>query len=164
MEYSLNYQLTKDIDFFLIDRDFNLFHFASAGSLLPDNVINNYEENKLVKSSILQMDELFDIEINPELEEFVEFENENMREQYLRDFIYYAKRGFHSYDNTNINNYENQNYHLVAKPVYPKYRIPYILINCFFRKKLFSQSYSNIYNKLKIDATLNKSMINFNNI
>lgn len=40
-------------------------------------------------------------------------------ERYLRDFIYYTQRGLYSFDKTNLNNFTDNRYHLVATPINP---------------------------------------------
>jgi len=120
MPYSLQDQLSKDINFFLVDNTFRLFHFASAGSLLPSIIKKHYDLNRELHSFLLNSDELFEVDINPELSNFVNFENLAMQELYLRDFRFFASRGLYSFDNTIISNSEDQRYHLVAKPIFTK--------------------------------------------
>ena len=120
MPYSLSSQLNKDIDYFVLDGNSNMFHFASAGTLLPEIIIQNYKENRKIHSSILATKELYDIEINPNLDNIIQFENNVMRELYLKDFIFYAQRGCYSYDKTYITDFNDPRYHLVVSPINTK--------------------------------------------
>ncbi len=117
MPYPLSSQFNKDIDFFILDKDQNIFHFASAGTLLPDIIVQNYKENNRIQSEMLKNEELFQVEIIPNLEDFIQFESIQMREIYLRDFIFYAQRGCYSYDKTYITDFNDPRYHLVASPI-----------------------------------------------
>lgn len=117
MPYPISSQFNKDIDFFILDSNNKLFHFASAGTLLPEIVVQNYKENNLIQANMLKTKESFQVEINPNLEEFVQFESTQMRDLYLRDFIFYAQRGCYSYDKTYITDFNDPRYHLVASPI-----------------------------------------------
>lgn len=120
MPYPLSSQLNKDIDYFLLDEKKNIFHFASAGTLLPDIIVQNYKENRKIHSSMLKTKKIYEIEINPNLEDIIQFENDLMKELYLRDFIFYAERGCYSYDKTYITDWNDPRYHLVASPLNTK--------------------------------------------
>lgn len=117
MPYPLASQLNKDIDFFIMDAKQNKLHFASAGGMLPEMIALKYEANRRIHRSVIQLEELFEVEINPNLFNILNFQNDEMREIYLRDFIFYAKRGFYSFDRTYLADSNDTRYHLVASPI-----------------------------------------------
>lgn len=116
MAYTIEDQLTRDIDWFVLDTNDKPIHVASAGGRIPDYIIKNDRLNKIILKNIRQTLEQQKIIINPNLDEIVNFESESMRFLYLRDFIFMAARGFYSYDKTVLGNFENTMYHLVAWP------------------------------------------------
>ncbi|WP_304543769.1 hypothetical protein [Sulfurimonas microaerophilic] len=144
MPYPLSSQLTKDIDYFILDKNNNIFHFASAGTLLPEIVIQNYKENRKIHSSMLTTENLYEVEINPNLNEIIQFENDLMRELYLRDFIFYAQRGCYSYDKTYITDFNDPRYHLVASPI--------------ITKSSKNQEHKSLFEKLCINSVLDQTM------
>lgn len=113
MAYSQIEQETLDLDIFLKDSS-KYVHIATGGGQIPNNLAlldNSSEEFK-----DLQLESIFDdteIEINPFLNEILNIED---LENYLVDFIKYAKLGFYSYDKTILGDFKNFNFHLVAKP------------------------------------------------
>ena len=117
MPYPLSSQMNKDIDYFILDSNKNIFHFASAGTLLPEIIVQNYKENRKIHSNMLKTKPLYEIEINPNLENIIQFENNFMKELYLRDFVFYAERGCFSYDKTYTTDWNDPRYHLVASPL-----------------------------------------------
>lgn len=117
MPYPIASQLTKDIDFFIMDAKQNKLHFASAGGILPEMIALKYSANRRIHKSVIQLEELFEVEINPNLSNILDFPNDEMRDIYLRDFIFYAKRGFHSFDRTYLGDFNDTRYHLVASPI-----------------------------------------------
>ena len=119
MAYSLIEQQTRDIDWFIFEfNNFNYCHFASAGGRLPriiqENDLLNEEINQIIKR--FENEKKFEYEINPNLRSIMNFENEELYQEYVRDFINYAQIGFYSYDKTYLNNFDDMTYHLVAYP------------------------------------------------
>lgn len=114
MSYSLIEQETRDLDIYFKDR-IKLIHIATGGGRIPNQLAENDIQNEDFASNISTFEESFDIEVNRNITEFVNIP-ENGLEQYLRDFISMASRGFYSYDKTNLGNFEDQIFHLVAKP------------------------------------------------
>lgn len=109
--------MTRDIDWFIIDIKNKPIHVASAGGRLPNYILDNDRLNKNILKSLRKSEkEDFPFEINPNLNQILEFESERMRFLYLRDFIFMASKGFYSYDKTILGNFENPMYHLVAWP------------------------------------------------
>lgn len=119
MAYSLLEQHSRDLDIFLSDGS-KLIHIASAGGSLPKSILNSDVYNDNILSSISQIDSNsnFEVDINPNLSEILDL-NENGIENYVKSFVDMARKGFSSYDKTRIGNFEDQTFHLVAKPSSP---------------------------------------------
>ena len=120
MRYSDHYMQYHDIDWFCKIHN-TPCHFASAGGILPEPL----RERKLLRK--LQRDvclaeylyEENEISYN---EEFLRerFRNdEGARETYLRTFKEMARKGFVSFDRTNLSNSDDNTYHVVC---YPQHR------------------------------------------
>lgn len=120
MRYSDHYMQYHDIDWFCKIHN-TPCHFASAGGILPEPL----RERKLLRK--LQRDvclaeylyEENEISYN---EEFLRerFRNdEGARETYLRTFKEMARKGFVSFDRTNLSNSYDNTYHVVC---YPQHR------------------------------------------
>ena len=119
MAYSLLEQHSRDLDIFLSDRS-KLIHIASAGGSLPKTVLDSdvYNDNILTSLSQIDSNLSFEVDINPNLVEILDL-NENEIENYIKSFVEMASKGFYSYDKTRICNFEDQTFHLVAKPSSP---------------------------------------------
>lgn len=110
-------QFAFDFDWFFLDKSDHLCHVASASGRLPNGVSEmQVEELQRMSTLVRQLPERFDYEINPLLEGIKSFDNETQRFDYISDFVEFAKRGLYSFDKSNINNFEDNNYHLVAYP------------------------------------------------
>ena len=114
MAYSLIEQETRDLDIFFKDNS-KLIHIASAGGQIPNQLAENDKQNEEFASEILNFEQTFDVEVNENLVEFVNIPDNGL-ERYLRDFVLMASRGFYSYDKTKLGNFEDQFFHLVARP------------------------------------------------
>ncbi|OPC54598.1 hypothetical protein BAY06_12825 [Elizabethkingia anophelis] len=116
MAYSQIEQETFDLDIFFKDNNKNV-HLATGGGQIPkiiaelDTVSENIKNFKLETLNII-----YEIEVNPNLSEIINIKSEEELENYLIDFKKYAKMGFYSYDKTNIGNFNDMQFHLVAKP------------------------------------------------
>lgn len=89
---------------------------ASAGGNIP-NFINNYS---VLRPSQRAAEALVDINTDDEIhinEAFLRGMNVNL-EHYLPSFVRMAKKGFYSFDRTNVDNPEDDHYHLVAWPTH----------------------------------------------
>lgn len=105
----------KDIDWFCAINGVYV-HIASAGGHIP-NGINNRRVLRLIQRAV---DALADINTVDEVhinEKALNRINMN-REYYLPSFIRMARKGFYSFDRTNIGNIEDNHYHLVAWPTH----------------------------------------------
>lgn len=106
---------TRDIDWFCAINGIYV-HVASAGGNIP-NFINNYS---VLRPSQRAAEALVDINTDDEIhinEAFLRGKNVNL-EHYLPSFVRMAKRGFYSFDRTNVDNPEDDHYHLVAWPTH----------------------------------------------
>ncbi|RWW99609.1 hypothetical protein [Flavobacterium cerinum] len=114
MAYSEIEQSTLDLDIFFTDNK-KLIHLASGGGILPDNLIETDAYNDDILKLIPSLNTEFEIEINPNLSEILNL-IENGLENYLAGFIEIAKKGFYTYDRSNIGQFNDTTFHLVAKP------------------------------------------------
>lgn len=106
---------TRDIDWFCAINGIYV-HVASAGGNIP-NFINNYS---VLWPSQRAAEALVDINTDDEIhinEAFLRGMNVNL-EHYLPSFVRMAKKGFYSFDRTNVDNPEDDHYHLVAWPTH----------------------------------------------
>lgn len=106
---------TRDIDWFCAINGIYV-HVASAGGNIP-NFIDNYS---VLRPSQRAAEALVDINTDDEIhinEAFLRGMNVNL-EHYLPSFVRMAKKGFYSFDRTNVDNPEDDHYHLVAWPTH----------------------------------------------
>jgi hypothetical protein len=126
-----------DLDFFLFD-SFKIIHISTAGMTLINSLrdlnFKNYNSNF---KTVLNYRRTFNFELNVQLER----DNTTERESYFSFFNLMAKRGFYSYDKVNIDNNEDYNFQLIAKPSYNRK----IILN----------------DKIELGNTLSKSNINY---
>ncbi|AMP98692.1 hypothetical protein AY601_1780 [Pedobacter cryoconitis] len=114
MAYSIIEQQTLDIDVFFKDR-VKYIHVASAGGSLPKVISENDINNNAFSIFVESLPSLFEIEINPNLVDLIDL-NPNDVDMYLADFVKMAKKGFYSYDKTQLGSFDNRFFHLVARP------------------------------------------------
>lgn len=117
MAYSIIEQATKDLDIFFKDK-FKLIHIASAGGNIPNQLADNDYLNEDFASTITILEESYEFEVNPNLTELLNL-NDTGLDLYLIDFVFMAKRGFYSYDKTNLGDFSNPMFHLAARPIMP---------------------------------------------
>ncbi|SHG04809.1 hypothetical protein SAMN05444405_12151 [Bacteroides luti] len=140
MAYSENELLNKDMDWFVKISPYYI-HAASAGGMVPTVIYENDKKNKLLTQTIKRLPFLFkeeEIGINPFLRQILHLEEQQKELSFILDscnisyennpidtyikriycysFIKFARKGFFSFDKTNINNFEDAKYHLVAWP------------------------------------------------
>lgn len=115
MAYSELEQITYDLDLFLRDER-KMIHIASGGGKIPKAIANL--DSIIEQSSIVfdGLQEISEVEINPNLNELLNLTNSVEIENYLSDFLTKARKGFYTYDKTNIGDFEDMTFHLVAKP------------------------------------------------
>lgn len=114
MAYSEIELQTRDIDIFFKEKN-KMIHLATAGGLIPQVLINNDIANENYASNVRNLPEQFQIEINPNLVQLLSLEPDTLND-YLLEFTLMAKRGFYSYDKTNLGQFNDPTFHLVAKP------------------------------------------------
>lgn len=132
--------LNKDMDWF-VKINQHYIHAASAGGMIPTVIYENDEKNKSLARAIKHMPSLFkeeEIEINPFLRQILHLEEQQeelsfvlsacnisyennpidtyIKRIYCYSFMKFAQKGFLSFDKTNINNFNDSEYHLVARP------------------------------------------------
>ena len=114
MAYSSIEQETRDLDIFFKDSS-KLIHIATAGGQIPNQLADNDKQNEEFASEISNFEETFEVEVNPNLAEFINIPDNGL-ERYLRDFILMASRGFYTYDKTKLGSFDDPFFHLVARP------------------------------------------------
>jgi hypothetical protein len=137
MTYSLIEQHSRDLDIFLRDNT-KFIHFASGGGLLPVRTINSDEYNNLIIEALSQDKSELEIEINPNLSELLRLDQDGLA-RYLGSFVEMAKKGFFSYDKSKLGDFEDQTFHLVAKPKQVTIELLYEKYN-FFNNIIMTQT------------------------
>ena len=120
MKYDEAYIHSKDIDWFCIIGDV-FCHVASAGGMIPD-VINDREKLRGLQKRVFDSDFIFDEDDIVVNESFLNqhFGNdEEARTAYLHCFMSMARKGFVSFDRTNVIDLNDQTYHIVCYPKNP---------------------------------------------
>lgn len=119
-----NASAAYDLDLFLTDPLWGKMHLATAGGHIRDEIFDDpqHVETKMnLRKSTSTTD--YDYKINPNLDKILRLGDQELdlkkfnKEMYLRDFIFYAKKGYFSFDKTYVNNPLDFHYHLVAYPV-----------------------------------------------
>ena len=120
MKYSESYLTNHDIDWFGIVNGVYI-HVASAGGDIPSQV-NDIERLKDIHRQISLLPDIY----TNEAIEYNETGIANIlsqdsiglmeRSQYIESFTAMARKGFVSFDRTNIGNPNDNQYHLVCKP------------------------------------------------
>lgn len=119
MAYSLIDQVTLDLDIFLKSPfpHFSGIHIATAGGVLPERVAEfdiQFDQNAIL---FTKFERQYNYRLNPNLNEIVYFESAFNRELYIEDFIDKARKGFFTFDKSDINAPFDKFYHLVAYPL-----------------------------------------------
>ena len=107
MKYDEAYIYSKDIDWFCIIGDV-FCHVASAGGMIPD-VINDREKLRGLQKRVFDSDFIFDEDDIVVNESFLNqhFGNdEEARTAYLHCFMSMARKGFVSFDRTNVDHWK----------------------------------------------------------
>lgn len=107
---------TRDIDWFCAINGVYV-HVASAGGDIH-RIIN---DRNVLRPCQRAVEALEDINTDEEVhinDAFLRRMNVNL-ESYLPSFVRMAKKGFYSFDRTNINDPDDDHYHLVAWPTHP---------------------------------------------
>lgn len=120
-QYPESYLLSKDIDwFFKLNNQF--IHVASAGGRLPA-IINDRDKLREIQYQVFNLPYIFSAEeiiindgfinqmLSPQLNK-----NPQLYNTYLESFINFARKGFISYDRTEVTNLMSNIYHIVCMP------------------------------------------------
>jgi len=117
MKYDITYLESKDIDWFFMYGDVYV-HVASAGGAIPDEV-NDRETLRDLQHKVAEADPIFskdDIIINEAIMSKMFNNNPKGREAYLESFVEMSMSGFVSLDRTNIEDINDNTYHIVCRP------------------------------------------------
>lgn len=110
--YDIDYQLAYDVDWFLIDENNTIAHFASGGGILPKVVADNAQETIMVRNFFKEFLPVSEVSINPILNAYSPY----ITDENLKGFKFFASRGILSYDKTFESHSGDIMYHLVASP------------------------------------------------
>ncbi len=110
--------LYLDIDWFAIDLDMNIAHFASGGGVTPtgfeiqhcDQLLEYLEETPTLMDDII---------ISSQLGKYIAFKTDQEKKRYIKAFSDMARKGLYSYDKTILNALADPRYHLVTAPRKP---------------------------------------------
>ncbi|MDV7699182.1 hypothetical protein N6B72_19865 [Chryseobacterium soli] len=109
-------QQTLDIDWFFTDGKYIEFTASGEGKL-PESVARSSENNEKLVSYFRNLSEVI---VNPKLNDLlIGIFGTGADERYLNDFVSMTKKGFYSFDKTNLNNFLDYDYHLVTSPMNP---------------------------------------------
>jgi hypothetical protein len=120
VEISATEQAISDFDWFAIDQDDNIAHFASAGGRLPRSVAISAEDNTFVTTyfqSLTAADNAF--VINPAFRLPNDIKTPEQRARFFRTYVFYAACGLYSFDRTEVyvrGASTNFDYELIASP------------------------------------------------
>lgn len=120
MKYDDAYIYSKDIDWFCIIGDV-FCHVASAGGMIPD-VINDREKLRDLQKRVFDSDFIFqeeDIVVNEVFLDQHFGDDEEARKAYMLSFMSMSRKGFVSFDRTNVMDLNDQTYHIVCYPKNP---------------------------------------------
>ncbi len=106
---------TRDIDWFCAINGVYV-HIASAGGRIPD-LLNNRRVLRPIQRAVETLEDINTVE-EVHLNEDALRRIDVNREYYLPSFLRMARKGFYSFDRTNIGNPEDNHYHLVAWPTH----------------------------------------------
>lgn len=152
MEYTEEMQCSIDIDWFAIDSEGVIVHFASGGGKLPESVALHKEDTEMVSKFFRSLREVdSEVNISPKLPTYISFSSREEESRYLQDFCSMSKRGMFSFDKSSPGDFENINYHLVSYPkdILKLERLPEEIASIVQRTKLKTRA-SEIFN-LSID-------------
>ena len=117
MDYSEDYMLTRDIDWFCIVNGIYV-HLASAGGILPMS-FRDRDTLRTLQHNVAMAPYLFEEEDVVDNEAFLNqrfADNRKGRESYVVSFREMARKGFVSMDRTNLQNPYDNRYHIVCMP------------------------------------------------
>lgn len=110
-------QETTDFDWFFCDINGFIGHVASAGGRLPNSIANNEEVIQITFDyffNITTKSEFVLIETNIQ-NRYGDIEINNTN-QFFKDFVNMSKKGLFSFDKLKLNDFDSEEYILIAKP------------------------------------------------
>lgn len=120
MEYTEEMQSYLDIDWFAIDQKGHVMQFASLGGIIPQSVAKYKEDNEFVLDYFKNTKVLsVSVTINDDLSTQSKFLTEKSYDDYIRSAVSMAQKGLFAFYKSDINNFDDTNYHLVASPLVP---------------------------------------------
>lgn len=119
MKYSDGYIASHDLDWFCIVNGVYI-HVASAGGAIPSQ-INDKDKIRDIQHQVELLPDVYsdqEIEYNEvAISNVVGNKGAKGRAQYIESFASMARKGFASFDRTNIEDPNDNRYHLVCKPI-----------------------------------------------
>ena len=119
MKYSDYYIASHDLDWFCIVNGFYI-HVASAGGVIPSQ-INDKDKIRNIQHQVELLHDIYndkEIEYNEvAINNVVGNKGAKGRSQYIESFASMARKGFASFDRTNVADPDDNRYHLVCKPI-----------------------------------------------
>lgn len=110
-------QASSDFDWYAVDPQEIIVHFASGGGEIPSSVSVSKSNLEKMAHFVRSLPEFVsNFEINPGLENIIAFKSEQEKARYTQDFISMSQRGLYSFDKDDPGDFSNKGYHLVAKP------------------------------------------------
>ena len=111
MKYTEIYMMNHDIDWFCVVNDIYI-HVASAGGMLPD-LINDKDTLRDIQHQVQMLPDIYseeEIEYNDfAIDNVVGENNFKARQLYVESFVAMARKGFASFDRTNISEFSKIN-------------------------------------------------------
>jgi len=107
---------TIDLDWFAIDENNNVIHFASGGGKLPQIIRESVEEDRSLRMFVRSLPQISGVILSKDLSNYVDLGDQKGREAYLHDFTNMARRGLFSFDKTYPGKQVSHLYHLVCIP------------------------------------------------
>lgn len=118
MKYPESYLRSHDIDWFCVANGVYI-HFASAGGDIP-NQINDVERLRKVQNQVASLPDIYsneEIVYNEiAITNAIGPNGAKERDSYIESFTAMARKGFASFDRTNLGDLEDNRYHLVCQP------------------------------------------------
>jgi len=114
-----DFQEGYDVDFFAMDQNQYLIHFASGGSRIPESIYGSDKFQEMVFVFCEKLPIISDVVVNSQIDAIKKFDSETKRHLYLSSFINMASRGLYSFDNCFPGKSISLQYNLVASPKIP---------------------------------------------
>ncbi|MBZ4034494.1 hypothetical protein K6T82_06935 [Flavobacterium sp. 17A] len=116
MAFTIEEQLCSDMDIFFPCNGLFRLHVATAGGVLPEKLMNLDKILNYNAKQFRSYKQQFEYIINPNLDEIKFFKSSFHRQLYIEDFVDKARKGFVSFDKSDINDPYDKLFHVVAYP------------------------------------------------